>query len=210
MFFNWFIFPAESPVHNNTRNSTLYLQPRADARYSHNNRPFSTTIHHRCLCLSCVRECEYILSIVHYCCESCEWRGSVLGRHLGSGEMSSGFIYTGCGTYTCGNWTMRKTMRTIMSMWQQGTQNTKQHDIKKSCHPFLAYKHPLVLYFALQVGRSTSQYNYWAVHFNHIVNIIVIPPPAVLPRRWIDRRAGAQYLQFIIFKHMFTFTARNT
>ena len=65
------------------------------------------------------------------------------------------------------------------------TRHTKhqQHDIKKSCHPFLAYKHPLVLYFALQVGRSTSQYNYWAVHFNHIVNIIVIPPPAVLPRR---------------------------
>ena len=122
-FFNWFIFPAESPVHNNTRNSTLYLQPRADARYSHNNRPFSTTIHHRCLCLSCVSECEYFLSIVHYCCESCEWRGSVLGRHLGSGKMSSGFIYTGCGTYTCGNWTMRKTMRTIMSMWQQDTQN---------------------------------------------------------------------------------------
>ena len=81
MYLNWFTFPAESPVHNNTRNSTLYLQPRADARYSHNNRPFSTTIHHRCLCLSCVRECEYILSIVHYCCESCEWRGSVLGRH---------------------------------------------------------------------------------------------------------------------------------
>ena len=34
---------AELPVHNNTRNSTLYLQPQADARYSHNNRPFSTT-----------------------------------------------------------------------------------------------------------------------------------------------------------------------
>ena len=148
--------------------------------------------------------CTIVVSLV-----SGVW--SVLGRHLGTGEMSSGSIYTGCGTYVH----LRKLDNAenhenyYVNVTTRHTKH-QQHDIKKSCHPFLAYKHPLVLYFALHGGRSTSQYNYWAVHFNHIVNIIVIPPPAVLPRRWIDRRAGAQYLQFIIFKHMFTFTARNT
>ena len=110
-----------------------------------------TIQHHPPLFVS--KLCEWMWAYFEYCALLLwvlwvEWTlslVSVVGRHLGSGRMSSGFIYTGCSTYSCGNWTMRKTMRTIMSIWQQVTQNTKQHHIKKSCHPFLAYKHPLVL-----------------------------------------------------------------
>ena len=137
LIFNCFIFPAESPVHNNTRNSTLYLQPQADASTPDHSAPPPLFVSNLCEWMWLYFEyCALLLWVLWV-----EWTlslVSVVGRHLGSGRMSSGFIYTGCGTYSCGNWTMRKTMRTIMSIWQQATQNTKQHDIKKSCHPFLA------------------------------------------------------------------------